>query len=65
MYTGYGSVPGGTPMAIIDGPPPEELPDFYGIPIGDSRRAEAGAWISRRLHELNMIADKVRILPVP
>lgn len=53
------------PLGIFTGPPPPELAEVQGIPVGDSNAAKAGAWITQRLHELVVVADKLKIQPPP
>lgn len=61
MYGGFGAPVGGVPIALSEQPPPEDMPDFFAFRVGRSNATEAGHWISRKLHELNRVADKLRV----
>lgn len=61
MYGGYGAPLTGVPIAISTEPPPEDMPDFYSYRVADSPVGDGAHWISQKLHELNRVADKLRI----
>lgn len=53
------------PLGIFTAPPPPELAEVDAVEVGGGNAAKAGTWITRRVHELVTVADKLRILPPP
>lgn len=65
IYQGLGAPLTGVPIGIFSGTPPPELADVEAIPVGEGKAQEAGLWITRKIHELNRVADRIRVPPPP